>query len=142
MLSAYMADQGAQDKSNAAQAQQFGQGLGEYQTEQEAQQNSNAAQQQDFLNNLQRYMTAYQAASQDYYMPLNAMTAVMNGQQVNMPAFNGAPNSTAGNGGGTDYLGAYTALGQYNSAAAAAKGAALGGLTSGLMGMGAAYLGK
>jgi hypothetical protein len=142
MLAAYMADQGAQDKSNTAQAQAYGQDLGEYQTDQEAQQNSNAAAQQDFLNNLQRYSTVDAAAYQKYYAPLNALSAVMNGQQVQMPSFNGAPNSTAGNGGGTDYLGAYTALGQYNSAAAAAKNSAIGGIFGGLTNMGAAYLGK
>lgn len=134
-LATYGTSQDAITNQNTAQAQQYGQQLGQYQTGVDAQQNSNAASQQEFLNNLQRYQTAYQSAVQNYQMPLNMMNAVMTGQQVQMPGFNGAPNSTAGNAGGTDYLGAYTALGQYNSAANAAQNALMGDIFGGATSM-------
>ena len=118
---------------NAAQNQQFSQALAGYGANQTAQQNANAAQAQQYGQALQSYQTDYQTAYQNYLQPLNSMNAVLTGQQVSQPSFSGAPNTTAGYVPGTDYSGAASALGQYNSGIAA-QNAANSSSTMGLVG--------
>lgn len=124
---------------NDAIGQQFGQALAGYGANQQAQQagNQSAAQSYDIAKD--RYATEYAAALQQYQQPLNNFNAVLTGQQVQQPVFNG-PNTTAGNAGGVDYLGAAQQTGQYNSGLVAAQNAAAGSTIGGIATLGAAFL--
>lgn len=116
--SAALANQSAY---NTAAGQAYSQALGTYGTQQQAITNSNAAQQQSYAQAAQQYNTAYQDAYQNYLQPLNSMNAVLTGQQVaspSMPSF-----TAAGYTPGTDYSGAASSTGAYNSAAAAQSAA-------------------
>jgi len=112
-LSQYAAALQGQSAYNTAAGQAYNQALGTYGANQTAQQDSNAAQEQAYQQAMQKYQTAYQNAYQNYLQPLNSMNAVLTGQQVNMPQFNGF--TAAGYTPGADYSGAASALGQYNS---------------------------
>ncbi len=83
----------------------------------------NAAQQQQ-----------YNQALTNYNMPLNTLSALRTGAQVQNPTFVNAPQqaTTAG----PDLLGAATAQGNYNTAANNAASAANSSLTGGLMNLG------
>ncbi|MEF8758320.1 MAG: hypothetical protein V5B36_00910 [Candidatus Accumulibacter sp. UW25] len=91
-----------------------------------------AGQNQQFNQAQSGYQTAYTTALQKYLQPLNSMNAVLSGNQVNMPAF--PSYAQQANAGGTDYMGATTALGNWNqgvynrdaAAANAANGSLLG----------------
>jgi len=124
--------------SNDAQSQAFTQGLSLYGTDIAARQAANEAQQQSWQQAMDNYRTAYQSSYQDYMTPLNSMNAVLNGQQVQNPSFNGF--AQAGYVPGTDYSGAASALGQWNSGQAAQNQ----GMFSSLLGtagrLGSAYL--
>lgn len=112
-LSMYQASLQGQNAYNSAQNQAYGQSLAGYGANQSAQQAANAAQQQAYMQGQQGYGTAYTSALSNYLQPLNAMQAVLGGNQVAMPSM---PSfSTAGNTQGADYTGATNALGQYNN---------------------------
>jgi hypothetical protein len=70
----------------------------------------------------------------NYNMPLNTLSALRTGAQVQNPTFINAPQqaTTAG----ADLLGAATATGNYNTAANNAATAAQSSLTGGLMNLG------
>lgn len=120
-LQGYLTNQQSQQASNEAQSQQYQQALQGYLTNQQAIQAANQAQQQQYAQQLGKYQSAYQAALQDYLQPLNSMNAVLTGQQVQNPTFNGF--ATAGQAQGADYLGALGAQTQFNTGVANAKNA-------------------
>ena len=67
-------------------------------------------------------------------LPLNEMSALMNGQQVQQPQFSG-PNSTAGTGAGTNYLQAAQLQNQYGMNMYNTQVGAANSQNSGLMGL-------
>lgn len=112
-LANYQASLQGQNAYNSAQNQAYGQSLAGYGANQSAQQAANAAQQQAYTQGQQGYGTAYTSALSNYLQPLNAMQAVLGGNQVAMPSM---PSfATAGNTQGADYTGATNSLGQYNN---------------------------
>jgi len=76
----------------------------------------------------------YNQAQTNYNMPLNTLSALRTGAQVQNPTFINAPQqaTTAG----PDLLGAATAAGNYNLGTYNAQLAAQSNLTGGLMGLG------
>jgi hypothetical protein len=70
----------------------------------------------------------------NYNMPLNTLSALRTGAQVQNPTFQNVPQqaTTAG----ADLLGATTATGNYNLAGYNAQNASQAGFNSGLMGLG------
>jgi hypothetical protein len=135
-LSQYQAQLQGQNAYNTAQGQAYNQALAGYGANATAQQNSNAAQAQAYQQALQNYQTDYAAKQNAYNMPLNSMNAVLTGQQVQNPTFNGF--SAAGYTPGADYSGAASALGQWNSAQSAQQNAQTGqtlGTAAGLAAM-------
>lgn len=106
---------------------------------------NNAAIGQGFNNQLQNAnltnsanQQAYNQAMTNYNMPLNTLSALRSGQQVQNPTFINAPQqaTTAG----PDLLGATTATGNYNLGTYNAQQAANSNTTSGLMGLGGTYM--
>jgi hypothetical protein len=89
---------------------------------------------QGFNTGLAANQNAYNQAMTNYNMPLNTLSALRTGAQVQNPTFINAPQqaTTAG----ADLLGAATATGNYNLAGANASQAAQSGFNSGLMGLG------
>ena len=83
----------------------------------------NAAQQQQ-----------YNQALTNYNLPLNTLSALRTGAQVQNPSFVNAPQQATTS--GADLLGATTATGNYNLANSNAQNAAQSGFNSGLMGLG------
>jgi len=77
---------------------------------------------------------AYNQALTNYQLPLNTLSALRTGAQVQNPSFINAPQqaTTAG----PDLLGAATATGNYNLANYNSQQAAQAGFNSGLMGLG------
>jgi hypothetical protein len=77
---------------------------------------------------------AYNQALTNYNLPLNTLSALRTGAQVQNPTFVNAPQqaTTAG----ADLLGATTATGNYNLAGYNAQNASQAGFNSGLMGLG------
>ena len=112
-----------------------------YSNQQAQQQANNAIAQQQFgnqmananLGNTAQQQQFNQALTQ-YNMPLNTLSALRTGAQVQNPSFINAPQqaTTAG----ADLLGAATAQGNYNTAANNAATAAQSSLTGGLMNLG------
>jgi len=130
-LAQYAAALQGQSAYNSAAGQAYNQALGTYGANQAAQESSNAAQSQAYQQAMAQYQTAYQNAYQNYLQPLNSMNAVLTGQQVAMPQM---PSfASAGYTPGTDYSGAASALGQYNSGVAA-QNAANSSSTMGMIG--------
>jgi hypothetical protein len=128
--------QGLQGAQFGNAAQQQG-----YQNTQTQQQANNALAQQQFGNQVtnanlgnQAQQQQYNQAQTNYNMPLNTLSALRTGAQVQNPTFINAPQqaTTAG----PDLLGAATATGNYNMAGYNAQQAASSNLTSGLMGLG------
>jgi len=129
-------NQGLQGAQFGNAAQQQG-----YQNTQAQQQANNAIAQQQFGNQLTNanlgnaaQQQQYNQAMTNYNMPLNTLSALRTGAQVQNPTFINAPQqaTTAG----PDLLGAATAQGNYNTAANNAATAAQSSLTGGLMNLG------
>jgi hypothetical protein len=129
-------NQGLQGAQFGNAAQQQG-----YQNTQAQQQANNAIAQQQFGNQLTNanlgnaaQQQQYNQAMTNYNMPLNTLSALRTGAQVQNPTFINAPQqaTTAG----PDLLGAATAQGNYNTAANNAAIAAQSSLTGGLMNLG------
>ena len=129
-------NQGLQGAQFGNAAQQQG-----YQNSQAQQQANNAIAQQQFGNQLTNanlgnaaQQQQYNQAMTNYNMPLNTLSALRTGAQVQNPTFINAPQqaTTAG----ADLLGAATAQGNYNTAANNAATAAQSSLTGGLMNLG------
>ena len=129
-------NQGLQGAQFGNAAQQQG-----YQNTQAQQQANNALAQQQFGNQVTNanlgnaaQQQQYNQAQTNYNMPLNTLSALRTGAQVQNPTFINAPQqaTTAG----PDLLGAATATGNYNMAGYNAQQAASSNLTSGLMGLG------
>ena len=102
---------------------------------------SNAANQQMFANNVTNanlgntaQQQQYNQAMTNYNMPLNTLSALRSGSQVQNPTFQNVPQqaTTAG----PDLLGATTAAGNYNLGTYNAQQAANSNLTGGLLGLG------
>jgi hypothetical protein len=89
---------------------------------------------QGFNTGLAANQQAYNQALTNYNMPLNTLSALRTGSQVQNPTFQNVPQqaTTAG----ADLLGATTATGNYNLASSNASNAAQSGFNSGLMGLG------
>ena len=112
-----------------------------YSNQQAQQQANNAIAQQQFGNQMANanlgntaQQQQYNQAMTNYNMPLNTLSALRTGAQVQNPTFINAPQqaTTAG----PDLLGAATAQGNYNTAANNAATAAQSSLTGGLMNLG------
>ncbi len=154
-MTAYGANQGAQQAYNTAQAQNFSQGqstfntnlnalqagnaaqgqaynqaLQGYNTSQTALANMNQAQQQAYQQALQTYGAQYTNAMNNYLEPLNAMNAVLNGQQVSTPQMPSFTN--AGSVSGPDFSSATSSLGQWTSGVAAQQAASNSSLMNSL----------
>lgn len=127
-----------QNAGNTAQGQAWQQALAGYGADTAAQQASNEAQQQAWQQALSNYQTAYGSAYTNYMQPLNSMNAVLTGQQVQNPSFNGF--AQAGYTPGADYSGAASALGQWNSAQAAQNNSMFSSLLGTAGQLGAAYM--
>jgi len=152
MLGQNQAQQGNVALSNQAAQQNYANqlaGLGfnnqagqqGYQNQLAAQQQNNQAAQQMFANqqagaNLsnQAQQQAYNQAMTQYNMPLNTLSALRTGSQVQNPTFVNTPQqaTTAG----ADILGATQMAGNYNLGTYNANQASQAGLTSGLLGLG------
>lgn len=137
-LSLFGAALQGQGAGNAAQGQAWQQALAGYGTDVAAQQAANEAQQQQWQQAMANYQAAYGSAYTNYMQPLNSMNAVLTGQQVQNPSFNGF--SQAGYVPGADYSGAASALGQWNSAQAAQNNSMFGSLLGTAGQLGAAYM--
>jgi hypothetical protein len=89
---------------------------------------------QGFNTGLAANQQAYNQAMTNYNLPLNTLSALRSGSQVQNPTFQNVPQqaTTAG----ADVLGATTAAGNYNLASSNASNAAQAGFNSGLMGLG------
>jgi hypothetical protein len=119
----------------------FNQGITGGQFSNQALGQQNATNQQQFANQVtnanlgnQAQQQQYNQAMTNYNMPLNTLSALRTGAQVQNPTFVNAPQqaTTAG----PDLLGAATAQGNYNTAANNAASAANSSLTGGLMNLG------
>jgi hypothetical protein len=89
---------------------------------------------QGFNTGLAANQNAFNQQLTQYNMPLNTLSALRTGAQVQNPSFINAPQqaTTAG----ADLLGAATATGNYNLGASNAANAATSSMNSGLMGIG------
>jgi hypothetical protein len=77
---------------------------------------------------------AYNQAMTNYNLPLNTLSALRTGSQVQNPTFINAPQQATTS--GADLLTAAQATGQYNLGASNASSAAQSGFNQGLMGLG------
>jgi hypothetical protein len=93
-----------------------------------------AATTQGFGTGLQANQQAYNQAMTNYNMPLNTLSALRSGSQVQNPTFINAPQQATTS--GADLLTAAQATGQYNLGASNASSAAQSGFNQGLMGLG------
>jgi len=89
---------------------------------------------QGFNTGLAANQQAYNQALTNYNMPLNTLSALRTGSQVQNPTFQNVPQQATT--GGADILGATTAAGNYNLANSNAQNAAQSGFNQGLMGLG------
>jgi hypothetical protein len=94
--------------------------------------NNAALQQGQFGNTAQQQ--AYNQALTNYNLPLNTLSALRTGAQVQNPTFQNVPQQATTS--GADLLGATTAAGNYNMGTYNAQQAANAGMTSGLFGLG------
>ena len=124
-----------QTQANNAIAQQG------YTNAQAQQQANNALAQQQFGNQLsnanlgnQAQQQQYTQAMTNYNMPLNTLSALRTGAQVQNPTFQNVPQQATTS--GPDLLGATTATGNYNLGTYNAQQAANSNLTGGLLGLG------
>lgn len=107
---------------------------------------ANSAQQQGFAQNManadlqnQGRATAINEANYLRNQPLNELNALRTGSQVSAPQFGGTPQSNVG---GTDIAGLYNNQYQSQLAGFNAQQAQNNGITSGLFGLGASFLGS
>jgi len=89
---------------------------------------------QGFNTGLAANQQAYNQALTKYKMPLNTLSALRTGSQVQNPTFQNVPQQATT--GGADLLGASTAAGNYNLSNSNAQIAAQSGFNSGLMSLG------
>ena len=89
---------------------------------------------QGFNTGLAANQQAYNQAMTNYNLPLNTLSALRSGSQVQNPTFQNVPQQATT--GGADILGSTTAAGNYNLANSNAQIAAQSGFNSGLMGLG------
>jgi hypothetical protein len=128
--------QGLQGAQFGNAAQQQG-----YSNQQAQQQANNAIAQQQFGNQLtnanlgnQAQQQQYNQALTNYNLPLNTLSALRTGAQVQNPSFINAPQQATTS--GADLLTASQAQGQYALGASNASSAAQSGFNQGLMGLG------
>jgi len=102
---------------------------------------NNAAAQQAYANNVTNanlgntaQQQAYTQALTNYNMPLNTLSALRTGAQVQNPTFQNVPQQATTS--GADLLGATSATGNYNLGTYNAQQAANSNLTGGLLGLG------
>jgi hypothetical protein len=93
-----------------------------------------AATTQGFGTGLQANQQAYNQALTNYNLPLNTLSALRTGAQVQNPTFQNVPQQATTS--GADLLGATTAAGNYNMGTYNAGQAANANMTSGLFGLG------
>jgi len=112
-----------------------------YTNSQSQQQANNALAQQQFGNQLSNanlgntaQQQQYNQALTNYNMPLNTLSALRTGAQVQNPTFQNVPQQATTS--GADLLGATTAAGNYNLGTYNAQQAANSNLTGGLLGLG------
>ena len=124
-----------QTQANNALAQQ------NYTNSQQQQAANNAVGQQQFSNNITNanlgntaQQQQYNQAMTNYNLPLNTLSALRSGAQVQNPTFQNVPQQATTS--GADLLGATSAAGNYNLGTYNANQAANSNLTSGLMGLG------
>jgi hypothetical protein len=89
---------------------------------------------QGFGVGLQANQNAYNQAMSNYNLPLNTLSALRSGAQVQNPSFVNVPQQATTS--GADVLGATTATGNYNLGTYNAQQAANSNLTGGLLGLG------
>lgn len=89
---------------------------------------------QGFGTGLQANQQAYNQAMTNYNLPLNTLSALRSGAQVQNPTFVNAPQQATTS--GADLLTAAQATGQYNLGSSNASAAAQSGFNQGLMGLG------
>ena len=119
----------------------FNQGITGGQFSNQALGQQNATNQQQFANQVtnanlgnQAQQQQYNQAMTNYNMPLNTLSALRSGAQVQNPTFQNVPQQATTS--GPDLLGATTALGNYNLGTYNAQQAANSNLTGGLLGLG------
>lgn len=119
----------------------FNQGITGGQFSNQALGQQNATNQQQFANQVtnanlgnQAQQQQYTQAMTNYNMPLNTLSALRSGAQVQNPTFQNVPQQATTS--GADVLGATTAAGNYNLGTYNANAAQQAGMTSGLMGLG------
>jgi hypothetical protein len=132
----YAQNSNTMTQNNAAQNQSYAQALAGYGANQSAQVASNAAQNQAFTQALGNYSSEYASQLANYNQPLNAMNAVLSGNQVSeptMPTF-----ATAGYTGGADMTGAANATNAYNQGVTNSANASSNATTGALASLGGA----
>lgn len=127
-------NQGQNDLLNQAQLSGLQAGNTLFQQGLQGSQFANAAalQQGQFGNAAQQQ--AYNQALTNYNLPLNTLSALRSGSQVQNPSFVNVPQQATTS--GADILGATTAAGNYNLSGYNAQQAAQAGMNSGLLGLG------
>jgi hypothetical protein len=97
---------------------------------------------QGFNTGLAANQQAFGQQLTQYNMPLNTLSALRSGAQVQNPTFQNVPQQATTT--GPDFLGAATATGNYNLGASNAANASSSALTGGLLGLagtlGAGYM--
>jgi hypothetical protein len=91
-----------------------------------------------FNTGLAANQNSFQQQAYNQMQPINVINALRTGSQVQNPSFVNVPQQATTS--GPDMLGATSALGQYNTNAYNAQTSSANSLTSGLFGLGAAYL--
>jgi hypothetical protein len=119
----------------------FNQGITGGQFSNQALGQQNATNQQQFANQVtnanlgnQAQQQQFNQAQTQYNMPLNTLSALRTGAQVQNPTFVNAPQQATTS--GADLLSAAQATGQYNLGASNASAASQSGFNQGLMGLG------
>lgn len=127
-------NQGQNDLLNQAQlsGQQIGQNLFTQGLQGSQFANQAALNQGNFANQAQQQ--AYNQALTNYNLPLNTLSSLRSGSQVQNPSFVNVPQQATTS--GADILGATSAAGNYNLGGYNAQQAAQSGMTSGLLGLG------
>lgn len=131
-LASYGADLSGLQQANSAKQQNYANALQSMGLDLNAVNQSNAARNQANQNALQKYQTEYTAYDNAINRPLNQMNALLTGQQVNSPSFNGyaQQNQVAG----PDYLSAAQNLAGYNQGIYNSQAAGASSSNAGTMG--------
>lgn len=131
-LQSYGADLSGLNSSNAAKQANYGNALAAQGQDLNAIAQSNQARQQAYQNALQKYQTEYQAYDNAINRPLNQMNALLTGQQVSQPTFNGYAMQNQVQ--GPDYSGAANQLANYNQGVYNSQAAGASSSNAGTMG--------